>query len=181
MKRAHSLAVLLTLSACEPGGSPNPLDAGPEVLPANCQRLDPSTDGYVACTGVFAKGEAAKLCPAGYTMASGPMPVSLRQTCDVTLSASRPNVFYAVDVGSWSDPAMPFSKTSCTSVAGYLPGLMGCGGEANATAFSGQGASACQSWPHAIVCPKSSGWICPEGALKTAANTNANHGIVCSR
>lgn len=183
MKRLVPLALLapLVLPACDLAGDLNtPPDASPG-LPANCQRLIPSTDQYVTCTGTFPKGEAAKLCPAGYTLTVGAMPVSLQQTCDVTLSVSRPNVFYAVDVGSWSDPAMPFSKTSCTSVAGYLPGLMGCGGEQNATAFSGQGATACQSWPHAIVCPKSSGWSCPDGTLKTASNANAGHGVICSR
>ena len=179
MKR--TLVALVALAACGGSGTSQPSDAGTQVLPANCQRLDPSTDQYVACTGAFLKGEAAKICPTGYTLTVGAMPAILRQTCDVTLTATRPDTFYAVDVGSWSDPAAPFSKTSCTSVAGYLPGLMGCGGEQNATAFSGQGAAACQSWPHAIVCPRSSGWTCPDGTLKTASNTNVDHGVICSR
>lgn len=183
MKRLVPLALLalLVLPACDLAGDlTTPPDASPG-LPANCQRLDPNTDQYLACSGTFVRGEAAKLCPAGYSMMVAAMPASLRTICDLTLSTSKPNVFYAVDVGSWSDPATPFSKTSCTSVANYLPGLMGCGSEQNATAFSGQGAMACQSWPHAIVCPRSSGWNCPEGSLKTASNSNPAHGVVCSR
>ncbi len=178
--KCPALLTLLTLIACDPVGNPTPPDAG--GLPANCQRIDPSTDLYLGCTGTFLKGQVAKLCPQGYVVMFRDMPSSLRTICDLTLSTTKPDVFYAVDVGSWSDPASPFSKTACAASATYsMPGLMGCGTAQNATAFTGQGATACQNWPHAVVCPKSSGWNCPDGILQTATNSNPAHGVVCTR
>lgn len=140
-------------------------------LPSYCEAMVPDQE-YVRCAGRFAAGQAAGLCPAGYALAGGAMPAGLRAAC-AAISGS----FFAADVGSWNDAVMPLTgAVSCSPAGNKMPGLMGCGDEKNAIS-----PAMCSGWPRSIICSRSQEWTCLEGTLRSAANTNPNHGVVCVR
>ena len=154
---------ILTLAACSPSGGPS----------ANCIALDPPDSSYVRCLGSFLPGGAAALCPLGYSPAFGPMPASLAEACQ------SPNLggFFAVDVGSWSDAAQPFTgMATCTPGGNRIAGLMGCGDEPGTLS-----PATCSGWSKSILCSRSQSWTCPNGSLRDAANANPRHGIICSK
>lgn len=167
------IGVVLFVSSC---GLPASVEQT-LTLPSNCQVIEAMAPEYLRCSGTFGKGEAAKLCPTGYGLVTTPMPDVLNLRCDLDAGLSAQGKFYAVDVGSWT-AAPPFSSNSCSPMAGLSPSLRGCGGEENATEYA---ATDCKKWPHAIVCERSKGWTCPDGTLRTAANTNPDQGVVCLR
>lgn len=165
------------LLACGPVSSvPSPVPDAGTGLPPNCRTLHPGAVDYLACTGVFASGQASSLCPAGYRLASGPMPTSIQEACQNDASIIANNIAYAADVGQWTNPQTPLSGASCTSVQGWPTALMICGGVQNATVQT-----VCQGWPRGLLCSKTSDWTCPNASLATATNTNPKHGVICSR
>lgn len=159
------------LASCTPdSGSQTIPDLG--GLPSHCSVIDPADKRFVACSGTFQEGTASTLCPSGYTLQAPPLPGALRAACENFRNKQH---FFAADVPAWNDPLAPFSSTSCSRVAGWLPGLMGCGGSANATANPG-----CQGWPTELICSKTpQTWDCRGSGLANANNKDSEGGVVC--
>jgi hypothetical protein len=175
-----AIAFLLLGTACGP--DPSTLQAalpGGSGLPENCRTLEaPPAIGVIACSGAFEPGGAARLCPAGYQLATGMMPESARNGCEQNYDLIVQGQSFAVDVPVWADNAMPLGKGSCAQgTPTQWIGLMICGGDYTGLLQTVK----CQSWPRAVVFGKSAAWSGAAPSLAAARNTDPKNGVVCSK
>lgn len=164
------------------GGMPQPtadmtMSEPPDMTPAwldHCKRIVAGSEDLLGCSGIFAKGGAKFLCPAGYAIAKIDQPVETRKPCMETQNAQT----FLLDIVQYRQPGQPGNYGTCQPMTGWPIAFAAC----MSTVKAWQTYGACMNWPFAAVCDYGgSPFHCEGTTLADVSNTDPSSGVMCQR